>query len=250
MIANKKVTSLCIIHYGKEYLSCAIQAVYPVSDEIVIVYTATPSHGTGTDMPCPETMSDIITEAKRYDPDNKVYFTTGTFSNEGEQRGACEQICKDRGTDIIVRFDADEVWDTESLRLSLDVVDKSDAKYFGVNGFVNFWKSFNNICVDQFTPIRLINVNVQNNTEVVIDGIIYHFSCAQADKTMLYKYEIHGHKHEIRENWLDEIYFKWKEGQNDVHMTSVGLWNVIAFDKNTLPRILKNHENFNKELIN
>ncbi len=249
MIDNKKVIALCILHYGKEYLSAAIQAVYPVSDEIVLVYTAKPSHGKGTDAPCPETKEELMEEAKKYDPDNKVFFTEGTFGNEGEHRGNSEELCRQRGAEIIIRFDTDEVWDTESLKEALKITSGSDCKYFGIGHFVNFWKSFNLACYDSFAPIRLININSQSSREVSITGTIYHFSCAQSDITMRYKYLIHGHKDELRPNWLEETYFNWKEGQNDLHMTSIGLWNATPFDKNTLPDVLKNHPNFNKDII-
>ncbi len=249
MIDNKKVISLCILHYGCEYLSAAIQAVYPVSDEIVLVYTEKPSHGKGTDEKCPESMEDLIAESKKYDPDNKIFFTTGVFGNEGEQRGKSEEICRQRGAEIIVRFDTDEVWDTESLKESLKIASGSDCKYFGIGQFVNFWKSFNHVCYDSFAPIRLININSETNKEASIVGKIYHFSCAQSDVIMRYKYLIHGHRDELRPNWLEETYFNWKEGQNDLHMTSFDLWNATSFDKNTLPQILKEHKNFNKEII-
>lgn len=249
MINGKKITALCIMHYGCEYLSAAIQAVYPVSDEIVLVYTARPSHGKDTNEPCPETMGDLYSEAKKYDPENKVYFTEGVFGNEGEQRGRSEDICIERGADIIIRFDTDEVWDTESLKESLNAVMKSDAKYFGIGNFINFWRSFNHACHDSYAPVRIINVKSETNKEISIVGKIYHFACAQSDKIMRYKYLIHGHRDELRENWLEGTYFNWKYGQNDLHMTAFGLWNAIPFDKETLPDILKNHSNFNKEVI-
>ncbi len=252
MIHNRKVTALCIVHYGCEYLSTAIKAVYPIADEIVIVYTGKPSHGGSTEEACPESITDVINESKRYDPDNKVLFIEGgVYGTEGEQRGKAEEICKQRGTEIIIRFDADEVWDTESLNESLKIVAGSDAKYFGVNGFVHFWKSFNNALYDGFTPVRFINVNSESNREVVISGKIYHFSCAQSDKIMRYKYLIHGHKNEIRPDWLESVYFNWKEGDTSLHPTSFQIWgSAVPFDKNTLPDILKEHSNFNKETIN
>jgi hypothetical protein len=66
---------------------------------------------------------------------------------------------------------------------------------------------------------------------------------------MRYKYEIHGHKNELRPDWFEKTYLGWKKGQGDLHMTSIGLWEATEFDKNLLPQVLKNHPNFDKEVI-
>jgi len=244
-----KIIGYCIIHYGKEYLSAAIEAVYETCDEIVILYTPKPSHGHGTDAACPETREQILAEAKKFDPDNKVHFREGTFHNEGEHRGEARRICEERGADLIVVFDADEIWEPESLKRAAAEASKLEAKYIGINGYVNFWRSFNDACYDGFTPIRLINVHHKVENQAVINATIYHFSLAQGAEAMRYKYLIHGHASEIRKDWLDTIYFKWERGQGDLHPTTFGLWNAVEFDKNTLPEVLKKHVNFDKDVI-
>ena len=120
--------------------------------------------------------------------------------------------------------------------------------YIGFGGYVNFWRSFNHACYDGFTPIRFINLKGDNsNGYGVVPCTVYHFSCAQPKYIMDFKYLIHGHKNELRENWLESIYYG--EQMIDVHPTSFGLWNATPFDKNTLPESLKQHPNFSKERI-
>ena len=64
---------------------------------------------------------------------------------------------------------------------------------------------------------------------------------------MRYKYKIFGHASEIRDKWLDETYYGTT--MTDLHPVSLNLWNAVEFDKNTLPEFLKEHANFNKEVI-
>jgi len=66
---------------------------------------------------------------------------------------------------------------------------------------------------------------------------------------MRYKLDIHGHKSELRPNWLEEKWLNWKEGISDLHPVSIGLWSTETFDKTTLPEILKQHINYNKDVI-
>jgi hypothetical protein len=65
------------------------------------------------------------------------------------------------------------------------------------------------------------------------------------------KWNISGHAHELRPGWIDEVLYKWTPENNfpNLHPVAHGIWNATPYDKNTLPDILKQHPNFNKELI-
>lgn len=242
-----KVCAYIMLHYGAEYLEACIKALDPCVDKIFIIYSQKPSHGFNAGIECPDKewqMKFIAQNASK-----KVeWHSYELFHHEGEHRREAFKFSE--GYDVMVNADADEVWDVESLKEAIKEAYNTDSRYIQVHheGWFHFWKSFNHVCRDGFQPVRLHNLNSQNTDQKVVKGTIYHFGYAQSDQTMLYKLAGHGHRNEFRDKWLN-MYLEWKEGVNDVHPVAVGLWNPEPFDKSTLPDILKEHDNYEKDVI-
>lgn len=242
-----KVLAYCPILYGKEYLREAILSVLPVVDRIIFLYTSVGSYGHQISNPCPETEEELKTIALSFPGTEWI---SGRYVHEGEHRS---QIFKHlKGEDLILGFDADEVYDTESLLAGLETAFTSGRRNHGVNGYINFFRNFHSECKDGFRPIRIINPHIadsefqrSNPSEVKIK--IYHFGNCQSLKIMEYKWNVHGHKDELRTNWLEDIYLSGKV--NDVHPVARGLWNVVPYNKEELPMMLKRHPNFNKDFV-
>ncbi len=247
---NKKISVLSYmpLHYGKSYLKESLQSIIDVVDKIVIIYSETPSYGHGTNIPCPEGEMELFNIAMPICGD-KLIWRKEKFSTEGEHRSFIYNFKE--GYDIIVAIDADEVYKTDELVKAINFCYYGDKRYYGIDGYINFWRSFSFHCIDQFRPIRI--TNLQNDSgEGVVPCTIYHFSCAQSSDIINYKYEVHGHKNEIRENWLRDIYYGWTPQNNlkFLHPTSMDIWGeAIPFDKKTLPKSLKKHPNYKKEMI-
>ena len=244
----EKQRIICYIpcHYGLEYISQAIQSVHPFVEKIVILYTENPSYGHGTTMKCPETemqLHDLCIASS-----NKVDWRKIEAGTEGQHRDYILNFAADY--DGILAIDADEVLDPIDLPIALDLCQKTDKRYIGFAGYINFWKSFNYACYDGFTPIRYINLH-NSGGEGVVPCKVYHFSTAQSIEIMRYKLEIHGHHDEIRPNWLTDVYEAWTPENNftDLHLVAHGIWNATPFDKTQMPDILKAHPNYNKETI-
>jgi hypothetical protein len=242
-----RVIAYSPIHYGKEYLKESLLSIIELVEKVVVIYSETPSYGHGTNVPCPESELELFDIAMAVCGD-KLIWRKEKFANEGEHRGFIYNFTE--GFDIVLAIDADEVFHTEELRKAIDLAYAGDKRYYGISGYLNFWRSFNFVCKDGYVPIRLTNLRNQSG-EGVVPCTIYHFSCAQSSVIMDYKYEIHGHKSELRANWLHETYYKWTPQNNftDLHCVAIGLWSATPFDKNTLPDSLKQHPNFNKEII-
>lgn len=233
------------LHYGSEYLHESLLSVVNHIDKFVILYTENPSYGFATDIHCPdseETLKQIANDVLG----DKLIWVKGAWGQEGAHRG---EIWKySGGYDGILAIDSDEVYEEESLMKAIDMAMISEHIYSGFGGYVNFWRSFNDACYDGFTPVRFTNLHREKDTGMgVMPCTVYHFSTAQSREMMEYKLKIHGHKNEIRNNWLEEIYYSDK--MEDVHLTSFGIWNATPFDKNTLPQSLKEHKYFNLERI-
>lgn len=237
------------IHYGKEYLKESLLSIINHCEKVVISYTATPSHGYGTVDVCPDSREEIQSICQEVLGD-KLIWDENNFSQENQHR---RQIYNySMGFDLILSIDADEVFEPKELGNALQFAYNNTQRYYGIKGYVNFWRSFNHACYDGFRPIRIENLNSANldqNHECPLT--IYHFSTAQSEPVMRYKYKIFGHASEIRENWLDGIYYSSESpgNQKDIHCVAFGIWNPVEFDKNTFPDFLKEHVNFNKEII-
>jgi hypothetical protein len=243
-----RLIASCPIFYGGEYLECAIKAVEPYVEEIIMLYTDKPSYGYGTHIQCPESESDLMNIA--YSASNKVKWVRVDAGSEGHHRGHIFKIAEAGKYDGILTFDADEIFGdlTEWLLLC----HASKARNIGFTQFYNFWRSFNFICRDGFAPIRYINLhNIDGQENFPVP--VYHFGCAQRMEIMEYKLLIHGHKAELRNNWLEDVYKAWSPDNQieNLHLVSwkPGIWNAEPFDKETLPQILKEHHNFGKYLI-
>jgi hypothetical protein len=242
-----RVIAYMPLHYGAEYLTESIKSVAPFVEKIIIFYTSRPSYGFSTETPCPE--HEVMLRNQALAASVKVEWISGYWGNEGTHRNQIFQYTS--GYDIVLTFDADEVFDQSDLPNSLNEVFFGNDRFYGVNGYVNFWRSFNHEVIDFFRPIRFINLHNQKGQGEVKQRI-YHFSCAQSKVTMDYKYKIHGHHDELKKNWLQEKYYNWTPGCDIkfLHPTSDSVWGeAFEFDKTKLPELLKQHPNYNKDVI-
>lgn len=241
-----KVLAYYPLHYGAEYLNASIKAIENHVDKIIILYSEAPSFGYFTNIRCPESELQLRTIAEQASP--KVEWVKVSGYAEGEHRNIAFNYAE--GYDLLLAVDADEVWDEKALIECLDFA--YNAKEWRVNilGFINFWHSFNHACYDSFAPGRIYNLNNKNKLEVAVRGRVYHFGYAQSDAIINYKMAIHGHKNDIFKDWLQKTYFGWKEGNLYLHPASSDAWqSALPFDKETLPELLKQHPNYNKEKI-
>jgi hypothetical protein len=234
------------LHYGAEYLEASIRSIYPCVDKILILYSSRPTFGYNTDLPCPETEEQLKAIALSF---SKVEWINVDVQNQGEGTHRDIAFAYATGYDLLLAVDADEVWDTKSLSECLGKAYRGDAWRYNILGFKHFWKSFNHVCEDSFAPGRIFNLNRDNFHEESIWGTVYHFGYAQSKVTIDYKMSVHGHKAELRKDW-PALYESWKPGDTFLHPASRQAWpEAMPFDKTALPGILKQHPNFNKDVI-
>lgn len=245
-----KVLGFMTIHYGKEYLKESLLSVRDHVKEMVVAYSKNPSHGNGVKQQCPDTEEEIFLICKEVLGDKLIWRRALVYDNESQHRAV--RYAHAGGYDLILTIDADEVFKEEDIHKALEYAYNNKERYYGIEGYINFWRSFNYCCLDGFRPIRIENLNNNNQLQNINCKLtVYHFSTAQSEPILRYKMKAFGHASEIRKNWIDEIYYKWTPENDiqDVHPVAFGLWNSVKFDKNTLPEYLKQHPNFNKDLI-
>ena len=245
-----KVLGFMSIHYAGDYLKEALLSVVDYVDQMVIAYSRMPSQGHGTDLQCPDSEEYIYQICKEVLGDKLIWDTADRYGSESEHRNVKYKYSG--GYDLVLTVDSDEVYKSDELPSSFEYAYWGIEKYYGIDGFINFWRSFDYACYDGFRPIRLENLQRKNNTQNLgLKQTIYHFSTCQPEAIMRYKYLVFGHAHEVKKNWLDEVFYKWTPNNQiqDLHCVSYNLWNAVQFDKNSLPDSLKMHKNFNKELV-
>lgn len=243
------VVAYCPLYYGADYLDAAIRSVDPCVDLIYIIYTPTPSHGFSTDKPCPDTQEELMKIATNASDKVRWITVSEGFRFEGEHRNFIYRFTD--GFKQVLAFDSDEVFHTEELKLALQEAENLPNRYVNVDGFVNFWKSFNHVNRDHFHPTRITNLNViDNGSKGVVRCTVYHFGCALREEIMRFKFTVYGHRDEIFSDWLEGKYFGWTPETRKLHMASRDIWDRAEdFDKTTLPDILKNHPYYNLEKI-
>lgn len=232
--------------YGAEYLEACIKSMENHVEKIIIVYTEKPSQGHATNIPCPETEEELKSIA--LNASGKCEWHKSEFGSESAHRNYILPFAS--GYDLVFTLDADEIVHQDDIKEALAYAYNSNRRHIGFRGFINFWRSFNNVCIDGFVPYRIVNLKNSAGTDAV-NCRVYHFSTAQKIETIRFKWNVSGHKDELRRNWIDKIYLGWTPENNlqDLHPVAIGLWNAVPFDKETLPEILKSHPNFNKDLI-
>lgn len=238
------------IHYGIEYLKESLLSIKDHVDGMVISYTHKPSHGFKTILECPDKAEDIRKICEDVLGDKLIWDEAEFYGAEFQHRNVAKKYSQ--GFDLIISIDADEVFEPTEIEIALKYAYTNKERFYGIKGYLNFWRSFNWICLDYFRPFRIENLkrnNSDRNTECPLT--VYHFSTAQSRELIAYKYSCFWHSNEIRENYLTEIYDKWTPENNfgDLHPVSLNLWNAIKYDKNKLPNFMHSHPNFNKLLI-
>lgn len=255
-MSKPKILGYIPLMYGAEYLGACIESMLPWVDKLIIVYVSKGSQGHGTMISCPESRNQLYKIASdcmlkhAVLPGVMEWHDCGTFHNESEHRRYIEKYAD--GYDLIFTLDADEVCEAQDMPAAIDVAMKSKARHIGINGFINFWRSFDWVCLDGFRPFRFINLKNASGTETELCKLrIYHFSTCQSLDIVRFKWNVSGHKNELKPGWIDNIYLPWSPENNfgDLHPVSYNLWNAVAFDKTTLPDVLKNHPNYNKRLV-
>lgn len=226
-----------VLHYGKEYLEYSLEALTRHCDSTLIVYSDKPTFGAGVNLECPDTSDELYKIAKRFN----IEWIENEFNSEAGHRNWLINRARELRYDLLVTADSDEVW-PDYLGEVVDqiLINKNfTAKRYGVK-MITPWQGFDLRCIDGFEPVRIYDLRPdRENEEVSLNKYMYHFGYAISDELMEYKWAIHGHRDELRPNWMKE---KWlARATKDVHPVAVGLWNAEPMDKNLLPAMMRRH---------
>lgn len=241
-----KVIAYYALHYGMEWLAWSMRSVRGYVDEICVFYSSKPSHGQSTELENPEPKSYLKIVADMYD----AAWFDGEYEHEGIHRDHAVQVCVERGADIVLVIDADEIWPIQLISGEIDFwrnIPIDLLHEYPRNSrvpMIHFWRSVNwGMPNDQAFPVRVINPRGLDTTRYISsdDGKVLHMGYAQSPKIIEYKQSVHGHKNEWRENWFEEKFMKWQPGDGDVHPTNVDYWTPEPMDKAQFHALIHDH---------
>lgn len=247
-----KILGYVPLMYGAEYLEASLTSMLPWVDKLIIVYVDRGSQGHHTNIPCPETKEQLQDIVRKIDSPKIEWHNCGTFQNENAHRNYILQFSE--GYDLIFTLDADEVCEAQDMPAAIEHALNSTKRHISINGFINFWRSFDYVCLDGFRPFRFVNLRNPSGATDESDLCklrIYHFSTCQSIDTIRFKWNVSGHANELRPGWIDSVYLGWQpsmvdEPRQNLHPVAHDIWNAVRFDKSTLPEVLKNHPNYNR----
>lgn len=243
------IVAFTALHYGKAWYEAAIRSVIDSVDRYYVMYTDVGSHGHRTDMPCPDTRDELYAIASRAAGD-KLSWHEGRFSFEGQQRETIFDLAPD--ADAIVVFDSDEIYPTGLVN---DLITQTSAMHrqrIRVP-FVHFWRSmYRAILHDPAYPERIIYPHIrENNAETAHTRPIAHLGYAIPADLMAYKWQIHGHKNELRRDvdWFNEVYLN-TERRTDLHPVGSDQWNWEAVNPlDFMPSYMTEHPFYGLDII-
>ena len=246
------VQSYTILHYGADYVGYALRSIYDHVSKAHIIYTPHPTHGHDTDAQPPETRDQLLAAVLAYDPDNKIkWHEVRHVTQEHQHRNLAVDTVRQARADMLLVVDCDEVWDGGTLARVLDYVWKQDSARDWLVNFTSLWRSFGWVCRDDLWPVRVIDFRHGSGIQYVPRelGEIYHFGYAVRDSLMRYKWRIHGHKAELRDDWFENRWDIWPP-PDDCHPTNDrGFWNPEPFDRAWLPALMREHPFYELERI-
>lgn len=260
-----KVIGYTALRYGKDYLAYAIRSIIDHIDEYHVLYATVPSHGHSSDLPCPDSESELH-EIAWQAAGSKLRWHRGNWIYEGQQRTSIYEHAPD--ADVIISCDSDEIY-SEKLMESIilyasytcGVTERPkfsmpEYRYIRVP-FIHYWRSFNKcILHDPAYPARIIFPKI-SNTDIPNEvgwyphaGVVNHMGYATRPEIVAYKWAIHGHKNELRTdvNWYQDVFMANR--QYDTHPVGSEYWNPETVNPlDYMPIWMAQHPFYGKEVI-
>jgi hypothetical protein len=241
------VIGLTVLHYGKPYLDAAIRSVIDSVDLHYVIYTPVGSHGHRSNAACPDSRDELYAIARQAAGD-KLRWHEGVFPHEGAQRDAILQLAPD--ADAVVVVDSDEIYPPNTIDRLIEQTKTWHRRAIRLP-FVHFWRSFYRAVLhDPAYPVRLIYPHVRDGEETAPTRPVAHMGYAIPVDLMRYKWEIHGHKNELRRdvNYFRDVYEANR--QYDCHPVGSDYWTPEPVNPlDYMPDWMREHPYFNLEVI-
>lgn len=221
---SKIVAYSCLL-YGACYLEAAVRSIINDVDEYFVLYTDVGSHGHQASTPSPDSEATLHAIAER-SAGSKLRWINGRWGTEGQQRDYIQVVAPD--ADIVVPLDYDEVWEEGLLWRAIDATrERPDIRRWRIP-FRHYYRSFY-WCIlhDPAYPHRVYNMRAADGEATLDTSLaVNHFGYAIPPALMRFKWEVHGHKNELRHdvNYFADVYEANR--RTDCHPCGNVAWNA------------------------
>ena len=245
-----KVIAYTALHYGVEYLGYAMHSAIHAVDEWHIIYASEGSHGTRSDLPCPDRRDHLYAIAKDFGGD-KLRWHEGRWAHEGQQREAIHYFAPD--ADVILVVDYDEIWPDGMPEQAIRAARLGSQRSYRVP-MVHFYRGFGTaITQDPAFPTRVIVPSRAGGEDTLkLRRPIAHMGYAIRPELMAHKLLIHGHIAEFRcnsETYLREFYLDTSR-RHDLHPVGSQYWHIEDVEPEWyLPAFMQAHPYWGRRYV-
>ncbi len=244
-----KTIAYSALMYGKSYLGWAIRSVIHAVDEYHVLYTPVGSHGSRTDLPCPDSRDELYAIAEQAAGDKLHWHESTDWWLEHQQRNSIYRYAPD--ADVILILDSDEIWGEGLAEMAIA------AAVLGVRNVripvMEFWRSFHYAEQRNLVfPERVTFPKVGGGEGYMpLDDNrprICHLGYASPSDLVYFKQFTHGHRGDWREGWFERKFAA--NDVNDCHPTNKDYWFPTPVDyREFMPSFMSEHPYANLETI-
>ncbi len=276
-----KIAAVFCVYNEEEYIEYSVRSILPAVDRIFICLGRVPYNAynpTARDGSHPDRTEALVDQLQKADP--KIRLLKGTWDSEVDHRNAGLQLCLEDDIDYYWLVDGDEVY----RRDHMENIRKGIASHPKVGTFIVkchiFWRSFSYRIPAQemsWRPRRIFKItrfrnllgirfpyrcsfvgqNEMNSLGPVYEfppgeAVFYHFSYARSARAMEDKFRTFSHAHEIRQEWIDQVWKRWpsQREMTNIHPVDPPKFpQALRVSPDDLPEILKRHPYYGRDII-
>jgi len=231
-----KLGAAYVLFNDIEYLNLSLDAVSKACDTVLFIVGRYPWNNIENATSNKHIVDHI---AKLCESNSKYQMIVGEWSTEHEQRNDGLETLKKQGISHALIVDTDEIYHLRHLYHLRQLILTNSNIYAFHSSWNTYWKNFYRVEPrESFVP--LIAVKCENfkfvnrragiclndkGEEIDYCGfsipphlvMLYHLSYVRTDEFMKNKIQFFSHADEILENWYNEVWLKWKEGDTNFH---------------------------------
>jgi hypothetical protein len=222
MVNGKKIALLIIAYNEEEYIGACIKQWKGLVDKTVVLLSVKPWYGSQSE-------ADKTLFIAR---DLGAEVIARYWETEAEQRSW--GLARLYDYDYVIINDPDEFYTEDDRKNIIKVLQEGSEKCYRVNNVITYWKTPEYIFdpPDRHKPIIAVSPKeisfyehrqpmpkdrkVLENCQPVMPVSIHHFSWVKPDKKIKAKIENFSHFDQIKPNWFDNIWLKWKPTMKNI----------------------------------
>lgn len=276
------LSAVFCIYNEREYLSYAVRSILPAVDRVHILLGKAPYNAYNPEarqQSTPDGTETLVEQMAKQHPD-KIRLTKGIWASEVDHRNAGLRLCLEEGIDYYWLIDGDEVYRPDHLQNILRGIAQRPAVGTFIVKCHIFWRSFryripaqemswrprrifkltrhrNILGIKIPYPLRFTGQNQTNSLGPLYEfppeeAVFFHFSYARSAQAMKDKFRTFSHAHEIREEWVRNVWERWpsNRGMQNIHPVDPPKFpSAQEVPPEDFPDLLREHPYYGLDII-